>query len=63
MWRSDDGTWTSTDGVTWQGPTWEDAFSGGQITGLVVDRAGVVAVGRTGYPDWNIATVWQHASP
>ena len=67
-WRSDAGkgsavTWTSTDGVTWQGPTWEDAFSGGQITGLVVDAAGVVAVGRTGYPDWNVATIWQYVSP
>lgn len=62
-WRSDAGkgsavTWTSTDGVTWQGPTWQISFSGGQITGVAPSGPSVVAVGRTGYPDWNQATIW-----
>jgi hypothetical protein len=67
-WRSDVGkgsavTWTSTDGVTWQGPRWETSFSGGQITGLAVTGGAVVAVGRTGYPDWNRAIVWVSRAP
>lgn len=67
-WRSDVGkgsavTWTSTDGVSWQPPTWEPAFSGGQITGVAVSGHTIVAVGRTGYPDWNQATVWLSQAP
>jgi hypothetical protein len=67
-WRSDAGkgssvTWTSTDGVTWQGPVWESSFSGGQITGVAVSTGGVVAVGRTGYPDWNQAWIWRNPTP
>lgn len=67
-WRSDAGkgsavTWTSADGVNWQGPAWEDSFSGGQITGLVVSDGAAVAVGRTGYPDWNTATIWLDPTP
>jgi hypothetical protein len=62
-WRSDTGkgsavTWTSVDGRTWVGPTWEDSFSGGQITGLAAVEGAVAAVGRTGYPDWNQAAIW-----
>ena len=67
-WRSDAGkgsavTWTSADGVTWQGPSWETSFSGGQITGLAISGSVVVAVGRTGYPDWNQASVWVNRQP
>jgi hypothetical protein len=67
-WRSDAGkgsavTWTSTDGVTWQEPTWEASFSGGQITGLAVSGGTVVAVGRDGYPDWNQAAIWVRRAP
>ncbi len=67
-WRSDAGngsavTWTSKDGVTWIGPTWEPSFSGGQITGLAVSSGGLVAVGRTGYPDNNQAAIWVSATP
>jgi len=67
-WRSDPGkgsavTWTSADGVTWQGPTWEPLFSGGQITGVVLTGRAVVAVGRTGYPDMNTAAVWVSPAP
>jgi hypothetical protein len=62
-WRSDAGkgsavAWTSPDGRTWQGPAWETSFSGGQITGLASNEAGIVAVGRNGYPDWNQAAIW-----
>jgi hypothetical protein len=67
-WRSDVAkgsavTWTSKDGTTWQGPVWETSFSGGQITGLTVDGGAVVAVGRTGYPDWNQASAWVSRVP
>ncbi len=67
-WRSDAGkgsavTWKSRDGVTWQGPTWQTSFSGGQMTGLVVSGGAVFAVGRTGYPDWNQATIWVNGAP
>jgi hypothetical protein len=68
-WRSDAGkgsavAWTSADdGLTWQGPTWEDGFSGGQITGVAVLGSTVVAVGRTGYPDWNRASAWLMPAP
>jgi hypothetical protein len=67
-WRSDAGkgsavTWTSADGVSWQGPLWEASFSGGQITGLTVSGGAVVAVGRTGYPDWNQASAWARRLP
>lgn len=67
-WQSDAGkgsgvTWTSADGVTWQGPNWESSFSGGQITGLALDGPAIVAVGRTGYPDWNTATIWLNSAP
>jgi hypothetical protein len=62
-WRSDAGkgssvTWTSADGVSWRPPTWEPSFSGGQITGLGMAGGSVVAVGRSGYPDWNQAAIW-----
>ena len=67
-WRSDVAkgsavTWTSTDGVTWHGPAWETSFSGGQITGLAISDGAVVAVGRTGYPDSNRASVWVGRAP
>jgi hypothetical protein len=67
-WRSDDGngsavTWTSANGLTWNGPVWEPSFSGGQISGLAVSRGAVTAVGRTGYPDNNQAAIWVSAAP
>ncbi len=67
-WRSDAGngsavTWASADGVTWSGPAWEPSFSGGQISGLAVSGGGLVAVGRTGYPDNNQAAIWVSAAP
>ncbi|HET7026465.1 MAG TPA: hypothetical protein VFI28_02110 [Candidatus Limnocylindrales bacterium] len=67
-WRSDAGkgsavAWTSPDGRTWQGPAWETSFSGGQITGLASSEAGIVAVGRNGYPDWNQAAIWTAVRP
>lgn len=67
-WRSDAGkgsavTWTSTDGVTWNGPRWETSFSGAQITGLALSGGTVVAVGRIGYPDWNQAAAWVSPAP
>jgi hypothetical protein len=67
-WRSDAGkgsavTWTSQDGRTWEGPLWESGFSGGQIDGVASAGGTVVAVGRTGYPDWNTATIWRAAAP
>jgi hypothetical protein len=67
-WRSDAGkgsavTWASADGVTWQPSVWEPSFSGGQIRGLGVLGGSVVAVGRTGYPDWNTAAIWISAAP
>ncbi len=67
-WRSDQAkgsavTWTSADGVTWRPWVWETEFSGGQITGVAMLGGTAVAVGRTGYPDWNQATVWFNPSP
>jgi hypothetical protein len=67
-WRSDAGkgsavTWTSPDGLAWAGPVWEPGFSGGQIDGVAALGSSVVAVGRTGYPDWNTATIWRAAAP
>ncbi len=67
-WRSDAGkgsgvTWTSADGVTWQGPAWQNSFSGGQIRGVAVSGQAAVAVGRTGYPDLNQAAVWVRPIP
>lgn len=67
-WRSDAGngsavTWTSLDGVTWNGPVWEPPFSGGQVSGLAVRGGVVTAVGRTGYPDNNQAAIWVSAAP
>jgi hypothetical protein len=61
-WRSDAGkgsavVWTSPDGTDWQA-AWETSFSGGEIDGVVAAEGSVVAVGRTGYPDWNQATIW-----
>ena len=67
-WRSDVAKgsgviWTSGDGLTWSAPTWEDEFSGGQITGVALLNGSGVAVGRTGYPDWNQATIWLDPNP
>jgi hypothetical protein len=67
-WRSDAGkgsavAWTSADGITWAGPIWEPAFSGGQIDGVAASGDTTVAVGRTGYPDWNTATIWRASGP
>ena len=69
-WRSDVGkgsavTWFATDDSAWSDPTWEPSFSGGEITGVAVsvDGSVAVAVGRTGYPDWNRATAWFRKAP
>ncbi len=67
-WRSDAGNgsavaWTSVDGLTWSEPEWVPSFSGGQITGLVVAGGAAYAVGRTGYPDNNQATIWIGSAP
>ncbi len=67
-WRSDAGngsavTWTSADGLAWNGPVWEPSFSGGQISRLAVGSGGLVAVGRIGYPDNNQAAIWMSAVP
>jgi hypothetical protein len=67
-WRSDVGkgsavTWTSRDGVTWQGPTWQSSFSGCQVTGVAIGGNVAVAVGRLGYPDQNQAAAWRQPVP
>ncbi len=67
-WRSDEAkgsalTWTSTDGRSWPDPTWQPSFSGGQIDGMTIAGRTAVAVGRTGYPDWNQATIWTAPAP
>jgi hypothetical protein len=67
-WRSDAGNgsaviWTSADGVGWHVEPWEPSFSGGQVTGVAIAGATVIAVGRTGYPDNNQATIWERAAP
>lgn len=67
-WRSDVGKgssliWTSADGVTWSDPTWETSFSGGEVDGVGIVGDNAVAVGRTGYPDWNQATAWFRPLP
>jgi hypothetical protein len=69
-WRSDAGkgsavTWFAAYDTVWSAATWEPSFSGGQITGMAVAADGgvAVAVGRTGYPDWNRATIWYRQPP
>jgi hypothetical protein len=69
-WRSDVGkgsavTWFAPDTRTWTAPVWETSFSGGEITGVAVSPDGStgVAVGRTGYPDWDRATAWFRRAP
>ena len=66
-WRSDEAKgsaviWASADGVHWTA-TWQTSFSGGEVDGVAVVDDRVVAVGRTGYPDWNNATVWIQREP
>lgn len=67
-WRSDVAKgsgyiWTSADGVSWSNPVWQTSFSGGQMTGAAYIHDSGVVVGRTGYPDWNQATVWISETP
>jgi hypothetical protein len=67
-WRSDVGKgsavlWRSTDGLTWTDPEWQTTFSGGEITGVTLTDALAIAVGRTGYPDWDRATIWTRPLP
>ena len=67
-WRSDVGkgsgvVWRSADGQTWSDPEWQTTFSGGQITGVAVTDNRAIIVGRTGYPDWNRATIWTRPWP
>ena len=68
-WRSDAGkgsglAWTaSPDGLTWQPPTWQSSFSGGEIRGVALGGGTAIAVGRTGYPDWNQAAIWRTQAP
>jgi hypothetical protein len=54
--------WTSRDGTAWES-AWETSFSGGEMDGLAVSGGSLVAVGRTGYPDWNTATIWVAPTP
>jgi len=54
--------WTSPDGTAWES-RWETSFSGGEIDGLAANGNSIVAVGRTGYPDWNTATIWVTPAP
>jgi hypothetical protein len=66
-WRSDEAKgsaviWASTDAIHWTS-TWQTSFSGGEVDGVAVVAGRVVAVGRTGYPDWNTATVWYRRDP
>ncbi len=67
-WRSDVAkgsgvVWRSTDGINWSDPEWQTTFSGGQITGVAVTGNSAIVVGRTGYPDWNQATIWTRPWP
>jgi len=67
-WRSDVGKgsavlWRSSDGLTWTDPEWQTTFSGGEITGVALTDALAIAVGRTGYPDWDRATIWTRPLP
>jgi hypothetical protein len=62
-WRSDAGNgsavaWTSPDGVTWTQLPWQPSFSGGEMSGVAASGGSILAVGRTGYPDNNQATIW-----
>lgn len=67
-WRSDAGKgsaviWSSTDGITWDQEPWQASFSGGQIDGIAVLGGQAMAAGRTGYPDWNRASIWSTTQP
>jgi hypothetical protein len=67
-WRSDVAKgsaviWRSADALTWSDPEWQTTFSGGQVTGVALTENEAIAVGRTGYPDWNQATIWVRNLP
>jgi len=67
-WRSDQGkgsavVFRSADGQTWSDSEWQTTFSGGQASGVAVTGDRAVIVGRTGYPDWNRATIWTRTWP
>ena len=67
-WRSDVGKgsgvlWRSSDGLTWTDPEWQTTFSGGEMTGVALTNDLAIAVGRTGYPDWDRATIWTRPWP
>jgi hypothetical protein len=67
-WRSDAGNgsavaWTSADGLTWTQMPWQPSLSGGEMTGVAATGGTIVAVGRTGYPDNNQATIWAGSRP
>jgi hypothetical protein len=53
---------TSIDGSRWES-RWETSFSGGEFDGIALSGDLLVAVGRTGYPDWNRATIWVTPKP
>lgn len=65
-WCSDPGNGssvavTSPDGRDWSSLPWQPSFSGGEIDGLAVSGATLVAAGRIGYPDNDTAAVWVRA--
>ena len=67
-WRSDQAkgsavVFRSNDGQTWSASGVADHFFGGQSTGVAVSGDRAVVVGRTGYPDWNRATIWTRPWP
>jgi hypothetical protein len=67
-WRSDVAKgsavlWRSSDGQTWGEHEWQTTFSGGESTGVAVTDDRAIVVGRTGYPDWNRATIWTRPWP
>jgi hypothetical protein len=62
-WKSDAGNgsavvWRSTDGSSWQREPFEPYFSGGEMVDVIAAGPGLIAVGTTGYPDNDQATIW-----
>ena len=53
--------WTSSDGVTWRRVSDDPSFGGGEMSAVVSDVRGFVAVGALGLPDNSIAAAWLSA--
>ena len=62
-WKSDAGNgsaaaWTSADGAAWSRDPPDTSFSGAEMAGIATSGTATVAVGTSGYPDNDAASMW-----